>query len=76
MGLGQLAYQVRSRFRHVLRTSYYREVVRPRILGAAGEWIQYLDAEDYRLPNKVARQGKLAKAEGLGVVCSQRVWRG
>ena len=42
---------------------------------AAGEWIQYLDADDYLLPDKVARQVKFAEAEGLEVVCSPVVLR-
>src|SRR6516162_5899582 len=42
---------------------------------AYGQWIQYLDADDYLLPNKIAHQmGFIAANMGLDVVFGPATW--
>src|SRR5207302_9861628 len=49
---------------------------RNRLLGlASGEWIQYLDADDYLLPQKIAHQMEFISAHaGLDVVFGPAIW--
>lgn len=62
-------------------------VARNRLLElSSGEWLQYLDADDYLLPNKIEEQIKvLQKEPDADVICSpaiaeyhegEKIWRG
>ena len=42
---------------------------------AHGDWLQYLDADDYLLPEKVARQVEFAREHNVDVIYSPVAWK-